>query len=340
MARAPAADRGDGVQCRLRQSVPLSGVLGQPLRGQGLLPAEPALSRRRAGRRRRLARRLHPGGASPRAARDHGSRRQPHLQGQRARRRSPRMVRPRPRRRDRLALCHRSRRSDPQDRLGRPRRARLPAAAARSDHGLFPGCRAPLPGPRLRRLPLRCGLQGAGRGVVPPDRRRQGDRARCGVFGRDRRRAERGGAGARRCRLRLPLQQRQMVGFREPVAARSVRSLSPYRAVDRFPREPRHRAAGERIARRRHSRQRDRATLSPSLCLRRGVFDWRADADGVRIRLGAAIGGGHGRRCGARNEALRPQRLHCRGQRVETGDPGFERGRSATLAAKPTTPIW
>ena len=61
---------------------------------------------------------------------------------------------------------------------------------------------------------------------------------RCGVLRRKPRGAERSGSGARRRRVRLSLQQRQMVGFRKPLAARAVRRLSPYRAVDRLSGKP------------------------------------------------------------------------------------------------------
>ena len=59
---AAAAHRRDGVQRGLRQPVSLSRLLRQPLRGQGLLPAEPALSRHGARLRRRAAARLYQGG--------------------------------------------------------------------------------------------------------------------------------------------------------------------------------------------------------------------------------------------------------------------------------------
>jgi len=49
MGGASAADRGNGVQCRLREPVSLPGFFREPLRGQGLLPAQSPLSRRRAG---------------------------------------------------------------------------------------------------------------------------------------------------------------------------------------------------------------------------------------------------------------------------------------------------
>ena len=68
------------------------------------------------------------------------------------------------------------------------------------------------------------------------------------VFCAETRRAKGGGVGTGRCRLRLSVQQRQMVGFRESVAARAIRSVSPYRTLDRFSRKPRHPAAGERAA--------------------------------------------------------------------------------------------
>ena len=104
-----AAHRRDGVQRGLRQPVSLSRLLRQPLRRQGLLQAEPALSRQRARHRRRPAARLYKGGAGARAARHHGPRRQPYGEGQRAGRAPAAMVRPRRKRRDPVALRGRSR---------------------------------------------------------------------------------------------------------------------------------------------------------------------------------------------------------------------------------------
>ncbi len=109
------------------------------------------------------------GGARRWAAGDHGSRRQPHLEGQRAGRRPPRLVRPRRQGRDPVAVRDRSGRS----RLARPCGAISPNSITEGPQRrqlacLFPGARAPLCGPRLWRLSLRRGLQGPGRGLARP----------------------------------------------------------------------------------------------------------------------------------------------------------------------------
>ena len=247
--RAAAAHRGDGVQRGLRQPVSLSRVLRQPLRRQGLLPAEPALSRHREARattsccatlpRRRQSHGLrvimdlvvnHTAKDSELAAR----RPQWFARDASGEIQSPFAVDPdNPEKKtvwgDLAELDYRP-----------PQRDEIVAyfeELVRHYVGLgFGGFRCDaaykVPAEAWRRL------IDAAKACRPRHR----------VLRRKSGGARGGGAGARPGRLRLPVQQPQMVGFREPVAARPVREIPPYRAVDRVSREPRYRAARHRAA--------------------------------------------------------------------------------------------
>ena len=204
-----AAHRRDGVQRGLRQPVSLSRLLRQPLRRQGLLQAEPALSpltltreRGREGRGRRAARRATTTccAALQRRREGHGLRVIMDLVVNHTAKDSELAAR-RPQwfARDARGEIQSPFAVDPDD----PEKKTVWGDLAeldyrppqqRRDRRLFRGAGAPLRRARVPRLPLRRGLQGAGRGMAPAGRCREIVRSRCRVLRRESR-----GAARRRC---------------------------------------------------------------------------------------------------------------------------------------------
>ena len=184
----------------VRQSVPLPRLLGQPVRGQGLLSTAPAArrGRRRAGE---PAQGLHQGRGEAAHRGDDGPRDQSHVQGFGAGRGAPGVVPPRPRWRAALAARDRSDRSAQVHRVGRPRRDRLRQSEHAPGAGRVLGGagRAP-PEARLQGVPLRRRLPGAGRGVAADRAPGEGARSGVPVLRRDARLHAGAGAGAARRR--------------------------------------------------------------------------------------------------------------------------------------------
>jgi len=81
---------------------------------------------------------------------------------------------------------------------------------------------------------------------------------------------------ARRRRLRLLIQLREMVGLPRRLAPRSIRAVSAHRTLDCFSRKPRYAAAHQRAARRRRSR----GSLSTALFVLGVFLERRHDAGG------------------------------------------------------------
>ena len=286
--------------------------------------------------RRRPAARLYRGGRGARAARDHGPRRQPHLQGQRAGRAPAAMVRPRRERRDASPFAVDPDDPATQDRVGRPGRARLPAAAARRDRRLFRGAGAPLRRARLRRLSLRRRLQGAGRGVAPADRRRQGGATRDACS------APRISGRARRRCWRSPMPASTICSTasnggisRARGCSSSTRSSAISRRRSAFPESHDTERLVTELLAAGFPEDQIEARYRQAYALSAGVFDRRDDADGVRIRLGAAHLGGAERRRGRPSRSASTSALYRRGQRDESGGPGAQRGGAAAPAAEP-----
>ena len=222
VVRSSRPDRGNALRLDLREPVSLPRVLGQPVCGQGLLSTAPAPGggRQQAGD---AAAQLHQSRGEAAHRGDDGPSDQSHVQGFGAGRGAPGVVPPRPRWRAALAARDRSDRSAQVHRVGRPRgdRIRQSEHAPGAGRVLGGAGRAP-PEARLQGVPLRCRLSGAGRGVAAD--RAPGEGARSGVplLRRDARLHAAAGAGAARGRLRLPVQQRQVVGLPRALAARAV----------------------------------------------------------------------------------------------------------------------
>ena len=241
MDRASAADRGDGVQRRLREPVSLSRVFPEASTPSRIITGSTrAFAATRATSDDALLRGFTD------AARGHGLRVIMDLvvnhtvEGQRAGRHAGRTGSPA----TRAATCVSPFATDPADPdAARPYGATSPSSTTgrRSSDEIV----------ALFRRSWCAITSGSGFGgfrcdaayKVPAEvwRGLIGDAkaadARRGVLRRKSRGAEGSGPGARRRRLRLSLQQRQMVGFREPMAARAVRRrFATSRRRSAFPR--------------------------------------------------------------------------------------------------------
>ena len=130
------------------------------------------------------------------------------------------------------------------------------------------------------------------------------------------------------------LQQRQVVGLPQQLAAGAVRADPQHRPLHRLPGEPRHPAPVRRV--RRQPRGPEAALPVHRPVLRRGH-----DPHGLRIRLPQAPGRGahHARRLGG--DGRRPHRLHPPGQRHQGRLPRSSRRTASSSAwTTPTPPSW
>jgi len=194
------------------------------------------------------------------------------------------------RRRNHVALRGRSRQPRAQDGMGRSRRAGLPAAAARRDRRLFRGgwC-AIMSGSAFGGFRCDAAYKVPAESVAAADRRGQGGGSRQRVPGGESRCDGRRGRRARRGRLRLSVQQHEMVGiFESPWLLEQYERFRHIAPTIAFPESHDTERLVTELVAAGFSRRRDRGALPPGLCLRRRLLDRCHDADGVRVWLGPA----------------------------------------------------
>ena len=243
------------------------------------------------------------------------------------------MVPARRRRCDRVAVGQRSGQSRERDSLDGSRRTRLCGAAGAAAHDrLLQRRRAALRAARRARLSLRCGVQGSQRRLVGLHHGGARDLSRRAVRSGDARCAARRRHAAPPGRLRLSVQQLQVVGFPRRLAARSVRAVSPHRPLDRVSRKSRYAAPRCRIPR--PLGRRARSGIPLPLFIRGVLLQRRPAAGGLRVRFRPCARCRNDASGSLADTALRHQRVHRRGERPQSRGPGAQRRRRGTRAAR------